>query len=132
MTRLFQSAIGVLAVTVIVVGLSWSSLYGVSIRRDLHRIANQVRKSAISLQQKEQLLDRIDLIRERVRHGRQPSPMSWWEVSDAINDMLDGGIRDDEPRLIEREFDRIVNEIDEKELDGFSRKQERQPQAQSA
>ena len=51
-----------------------------------------------------------------MRHGQQPSVMSWWEVSDAINEMLDDGISGDEPRLIEREFERITKEIDEMEL----------------
>lgn len=132
MTRFFQIATGMLAISVAVVGLNWSSVYTLSVRHDLHHIAKQVRKSAVSLQQKERLLDQIDAIREQVRRGQQPSLVSWWEVSDAINDMLDGGIRDDEPRLIERELDRITNEIDEVEPDGFSRKQERKPEAQSA
>ena len=132
MTRLFQIATGVLVITVTVVGLNWPLVYTLSVRHDLHRMANHVRKSAVSLQQKERLLDQIDAIRDRVRRGHQPSLVSWWEVSDAINDMLDGGIRDDEPRLIERELDRITNEVDEMEPDGFSRKQERKPEAQSA
>ena len=83
-------------------------------------MAKHFRKSDVGLQQKERLLDRIDAIRERVRHGRQPSVISWVEVNYAIHDMLDGGIRGDEPRLIERELDRITNEIDEMELDGLS------------
>jgi hypothetical protein len=120
MTRLVQFALGVIAIAFVVAALNWSSVCCLGIRHDLYHMAKQVRKADLSLHQKERLLDRIDGIRERVRHGRPPSVISWVEVNYSIEDMLDGGLRDDEPRLIERELDRIVNEIDEIELDGLS------------
>ena len=120
MTRLVQLATGLIAIAFVVAALNWSSVCCLGIRHDLYQMAKHVRKSDLGLQQKERLLDRIDAIRERVRHGRQPSVISWVEVNYAIHDMLDGGIRGDEPRLIERELDRITNEIDEMELDGLS------------
>jgi hypothetical protein len=116
MTRLVQFALGVIAIAFVVAALNWSSVCCLGIRYDLYHMAKQVRKADLSLHQKERLLDRIDAIRERVRHGRPPSVISWVEVNYSIEDMLDGGLRDDEPRLIERELDRIVNEIDEIEL----------------
>jgi hypothetical protein len=128
MTRFFQFAAGMIVIAIVVAGLNWSSVFELGIRHDLYRIASHVRKSALSLQQKEHLLDRIDAIRERVRHGQQPSLISWQDVSNSIDEMIDSGIRGDAPRLIERELERITNEIDEIEPDHFSRKQERQPQ----
>lgn len=119
MTRLVQLATGLIAIAFVTAALNWSSVCCLGIRYDLYQMAKHVRRSDLGLQQKERLLDRIDGIRERVRHGRPPSVISWIEVNYAIEDILDCGIRGDEPHLIERELDRIVNQIDETELDGL-------------
>src|SRR6476661_2483873 len=113
MIRLLQAAVGLVVVAGIVAGLNWSSFHGLQMRYDLHKIAKQVRNADTSLKQKERILDQIDAIRDKVRHGRRPSWLSWWEVSDAVEDMTDWGIRGDEPRLIERELARLNREMDE-------------------
>jgi len=113
MTRLVQIVVSLAGVAILVAGLNWSSVYELRIRSDLRQIAKQVRKADVGLEQKEKLLDVIDSIRGRVQQGKRPNVLSWWEITDAINELVDCGIRDDEPRLIERELNRIMREMDE-------------------
>jgi hypothetical protein len=83
----------------------------VRMRQDLHRITMEIEKADIRLEQKEHLLDEIDAIRRGLHAGASIPAASWLEARESIESLLQGGITDDKFRLIEREFDRITNEI---------------------
>jgi hypothetical protein len=80
-------------------------------RQDLHRVSIQIERAEIGLEKKEYLLDQIDAIRRRLDAGASIPAVSWLEVKESIEVLLQGEITNDKIRLIERQLDRISREI---------------------
>jgi hypothetical protein len=72
--------------------LSWSSWSRFKIDCDLTDIARDIRRSALSLKDKEQLLDQIEAIEDRIDSGATVSLYQWLRSDRAVRDMLRAGI----------------------------------------
>ena len=108
-------AIHTAAVFVILVfagtALTWSSWSRFKIDCDLTDIARDIRRSSLALKDKEQLLDQIEAIEDRIDTGATLSLYAWLRSNRAVRDMLRAGVTPDNARLIERELRRVESRL---------------------
>jgi hypothetical protein len=95
--------------------LSWSSWSRFKIDCDLTDIARDIRRSALALKDKEQLLDEIEAIEDRIDTGATVSLYQWLRSARAVRDMLRIGVTPENARLIERELRRVESRLVEPE-----------------
>ena len=91
--------------------LSWSSWSRFKVGCDLTDIARDIRRSALALKDKEQLLDQIEAIEDRIDTGATLNLYAWLRSNRAVRDMLRAGVTPDNARLIERELRRVESRL---------------------
>ena len=108
-------AIHTAAVFVILVfagaALTWPSWSRFKIDCDLTDMARDIRRSALALKDKEQLLDQIEAIEDRIDTGATVSLYHWLRSNRAVRDMLRTGVTPENARLIERELRRVESRL---------------------
>ena len=91
--------------------LTWSSWSRFKIDCDLTDIARDIRRSTLVLKEKEQLLDQIEAIEDRIDTGATVSLYAWLRSNRAVRDMLRTGVTPENARLIERELRRVESRL---------------------
>ena len=91
--------------------LSWSSWSRFKIDCDLGDIARDIRRSALTLKDKEELLDEIEAVEDRIDAGATVSLYAWLRSNRAVRDILRTGITTDNAHLIERELRRVESRL---------------------
>ena len=91
--------------------LTWSSWSRFKIDCDLTDIARDIRRSTLALKEKEQLLDQIEAIEDRIDTGATVSLYQWLRSNRAVRDMLRTGVTPANARLIERELRRVESRL---------------------
>jgi hypothetical protein len=113
--RLVISAVQVVAGTVLLsvflVYWHWTSIKNLAFRESLVVQAQKIRALACPLETKEALLDEIEALMDDLHEGRTIGVLRWMEFRQAIDAMLKDGITNDERRLIERECERLEQEL---------------------
>ncbi|NQU24003.1 MAG: hypothetical protein HQ567_22195 [Candidatus Nealsonbacteria bacterium] len=107
----FQALAGFIVLAAGLVYWQWDWIVAWDIKSDLDRYASEVRQSECTLEQKEELLDEIDSLRDRLRDGETTTKSRWSECDDAVRDMCKHGITADEAVLIVRELRRVKKDV---------------------
>jgi hypothetical protein len=105
--NIWHSTVAIISVALMLAAINWSLISAAWIKIELRSWAGAVRQSALVIDQKEQLLDDIDRIEDRVRDGDYPEFVAWLECRQALNEMAREGISPDEGQLIRRELRRL-------------------------
>ena len=91
--------------------LTWSSWSRFKVGCDLGDFARDIRRSTLALKDKEQLLDEIEAIEDRIDTGATLSLYAWLRSNRAVRDMLRTGVTPENARLIERELRRVESRL---------------------
>ena len=106
-----QVMLSLVVLVLFAITLNWSSINVLRARYDLHHYANEVRRADRPLADKERLLDRIEALDDLLGNGAEIGTCRWATCDEAIRTMLKDGIQADDVRLIERELQRVEQEI---------------------
>jgi hypothetical protein len=108
----FFQTIGLVLITPVVVMVAFSKpIVTFGVRFELNKFARAVRASDRMLEEKEKLVDRIDAVEKLLSNENRLSIFAWITHIEDIRDMLKDGITADEVRLIERELEKIEQEL---------------------
>ena len=110
--KLWDSILTALVIVVLTVVAFWSTICRFGIDCQLNGYAAEVRRSNISLAEKERLLDLIEGLQGRLEQGGQIILVSWLKHDHTLRQILGDGIVGDEVRLIERELNRVEMEFE--------------------
>jgi len=112
--KTFVQSVAVLLVLVTGGGIwQWPRLHQWQIEGDLRDYARTARKSDLVLHQKEQLLDAIDRLQDRLEQGETIGFFRWRRCDEAVRDLTRAGITSDEVKLIVRELHRIESKLNQ-------------------
>jgi hypothetical protein len=111
MRILICSAVAFLIFVIGGVALSWTTWGRFKAGCDLADIARETRQSALTLTDKERLLDQIEAIEDRLDAGATVSLYQWLRSDRAVRDLLRAGITSDNAHLIERELRRVESRL---------------------
>jgi hypothetical protein len=97
-----------LAITAaIIVGIAvtnWSTINKYRVQSDLRDFAHSVRKSALSLNEKEKMLDVIERLDDKADDGEQFDWLTWSRHAETVREIVHGKLDSEKVRLIEREL----------------------------
>ena len=104
----FQKLGSFLAITAaIIVGLAitnWGLINKYRVQSDLRDFAHSVRKSTLSLPEKERLLDVIERLEDKADEGEQFDWFTWSRHAETVKEIIRGGLDSEKMRLVEREL----------------------------
>lgn len=104
----FQKLGSVLSITAaLIVGLAitnWSTINKYRVQADLRDFGRSVRKSTLSLPEKERLLDVLERVEDKSEEGEQFDWLTWSRHNETAKEILHGGLDHDKVRLLEREI----------------------------
>jgi hypothetical protein len=105
--------IGITTVAGLILAVAnWQTINRWNIGGDLRDYARTVRRSQISVTDKEKLLDVIERLEDRIG-DEQISWLDWRRHDDTLRDILRFGIQPEEVRLVERELQRVEKRLGE-------------------
>ena len=99
-TVLFALAVVIVALTI----YFWGAICQYRVQSDLRDFAHAVRKSTLSLNEKEKLLDILERFEDRLDQGEQIAWFDWSRRSQTVRELLRGGLEGDAAPLIRREL----------------------------
>ena len=104
----FQKLGSFLAITAaVVVGLAvtnWGTINKYRVQVDLRDFGRSVRKSTLSLPEKERLLDVIERLDDKADDGEQFDWLTWSRHAETVREIVHGKLDSEKVRLIEREL----------------------------
>jgi hypothetical protein len=112
LSRIAQFLVLCISILIVLVVVNWNTVSRVKIGTDLRAYARAVRQSGLNLDDKEHLLDVIERLEDRLKSGEQINLRLWCLHDQTIREMLDDGIERDEARLIERELNRMDEDLE--------------------
>ena len=101
----------VVAIVVLAV-VNWGTILQYRVESDLRDDARYVRKAAISLSEKEKLLDLIERLEDKVEAGQQFGWFEWSRHNDVVREIFHGGLDAGKVQLIERELLRAEKRLE--------------------
>ena len=109
--RRSKTVAGAVLLGVLLVYWNWTSIKNLVFRESLVVQAQKIRALTCPLETKEALLDEIEGLMDGLQKGRTVGVLRWLEFQEAVEAMLKDGITNDEQRLIERECERLEQEL---------------------
>lgn len=94
---------------------NWGTISNYRIASDLRDYARYVRKATIPLSEKEQLLDVIERLEDRLVDDQQIGWFEWSRHNETVKEILHGGLDSDKMRLFERELLRTEKHLGDRD-----------------
>ncbi len=101
----------ILLLIAICVWNNWPTPHVNTVEDDLAAYATTVRRSYCPVAEKERLLNRIESIERRIDDGEKITPARWQRHDAVLRDMFRQGIMPETLPLIERELQKVENDL---------------------